>query len=67
MSIWQSLGLQGNHHILPNKFSSDSIIESVVVISHPDNTDLAGISRLEFLGEYLPGGTHCVCGVNSCL
>ena len=33
MNIWQSLGLQGNYHILPNQFSSDSIIESNKIVS----------------------------------
>ena len=47
MNTWQSLGLQGNHHTLPNQFSSNSTIESNKIISFPPLVSCHGIGSRE--------------------
>ena len=49
MNTWQSLGLPGNHHTLPNQFSSNSIIKSNKITSLPLLVSCPGIgSRKNF-------------------
>ena len=43
MNTWQNLGLQGNHHTLPNQFSSDSTIKSNEIASFPPSVLVMGL------------------------
>ena len=58
MNTWQSLGLQGNHHTLPNQSSSYSTIVSNEITSFPPLISVMGLVQGKALEILLPL-THC--------